>query len=115
MLRPLLIATFAICRIIDGDTLVINNEHIRLIGIDAPEIHGCKKSGCVAGDPIKSKQSLENFVRNKPIKIKRFGNDKFGRTLAIITVNGQDASCHQIKTGNAKYIAKWDKGINCKN
>lgn len=96
-------------RVIDGDTLEISGEKIRLIGIDAPEMHKCKKSGCIPIDPIKSKQNLENLVAGAKIEITRHGTDVFGRTLANVSANGTDLACWQLKNNLAIYVEKWDK------
>ena len=73
-------------KILDGDTFVLKGEHIRLIGINAPEIkHGDKQSQCWA---YQSMARLEYYLtRIRPISylhITRLGTDKYGRTLATV-------------------------------
>ena len=49
MVAALLLA--AAVTVVDGDTLKIDGERIRLLGIEAPEIHGCRQGRvCVPGD-----------------------------------------------------------------
>ena len=94
---------------IDGDTLRCGRERIRLIGIDAPEMPGHCRRGrwCAPGDPWISQRSLAGAAQGAAT-IERYGTDAYGRTLARVRVNGVDLSCHQLRTGNAIYVARWD-------
>lgn len=97
--------------VIDGDTLRCGDERIRLLGIDAPEIKGCREGRvCVEGNPIASRDSLRALATGRALTIQRVGKDRYGRTLATVSAGGTDLSCHQIKTRNAVYVAKWDNG-----
>ncbi len=80
-------------KVLDGDTIVIGKEHIRIANIDAPEIHHFKcdaerRLGLVA------KARLSELLMGHPVVIKRGdGNrmkDRYGRTLAVIAVDGAD-------------------------
>ena len=94
---------------VDGDTLRCGVERIRLIGIDAPELPGHCRRGrrCAPGDPYRSMSSLASALHGRAT-IKRLGTDRYGRTLALVAVNGNDLSCYQLATGNAVYVEKWD-------
>lgn len=96
--------------VIDGDTLKCGSEHIRLLGIDAPELPGhCRKGRvCVAGDPYTSRDSLQAVIRSGPARIQRVGKDRYGRTLAEVWSGGRNLSCWQIKQRAAVYVARWD-------
>ena len=70
-------------RIIDGDTIAINNQKIRLFGIDAPEIRQICKDKFLRdyNCGVKSKNALERAVSEKLTKaksltIKQRPNDK---------------------------------------
>jgi endonuclease YncB( thermonuclease family) len=95
---------------IDGDTIRCGREHIRLLGIDAPEMPGhCRhRRVCVQGDPYASQASLKQLLTGKPLTINRVGRDKYGRTLASLTASGRNISCDQIAAGRAVYVRKWD-------
>ncbi|WP_311768371.1 thermonuclease family protein [Sphingomonas kyeonggiensis] len=103
---------------VDGDTLRCDQELIRLIGIDAPELPGHCQDGrdCAPGDPLESKRALEVLSRG-PASIDRQGRDVYGRTLARVQVNGVDLSCAQLAGGHAIYRADWDQfglvGTDC--
>jgi len=96
--------------VVDGDTLKIDGECIRLLGIDAPEIHGCQRGRiCVPGDGQASKRSLEAMMGGR-ISVQRVGRDRYGRTLAQVYVGGRNVACEQLRRGQAQYVAKWDNG-----
>lgn len=108
---PLLVAASGICRAVDGDTLKCGRENVRLIGIDSPEMPGHCRRGrtCVPGSGPRAKASMAILVRNQPVRLIRFGRDRYGRTLAIAQANGVNLACAQIRSGNAVYKPQWDK------
>jgi micrococcal nuclease len=69
---------------LDGDTLRIGADRIRLRGIDAPEL--TQPGGQAA------KQRLEQLLQEGPIRIVPHGQDVYGRTIADVFVNGQNAA-----------------------
>jgi endonuclease YncB( thermonuclease family) len=76
--------------VIDGDTVAIARERIRVLGIDAPETREarCERER-VAGYQTKARVvDLLRFGRS--IDIHRQGHDGYGRTLARIIVDGRD-------------------------
>ncbi|KFG90712.1 Nuclease [Sphingobium herbicidovorans NBRC 16415] len=108
MISSLLLA--AAITVVDGDTLRINGERIRLLGIDAPEIHGCRQGRvCVPSDGQASKRSLEAIMSGQ-ISVQRVGQDRYGRTLAQVYVRGRNVACEQLRRGQAVYVGKWDNG-----
>lgn len=77
-----------------------NQQHkIRLAGIDAPE----KKQPF--GD--RSKQHLAQMVFNKAVTVEWNKQDRFGRTVGKVIVNGVDANLEQIKAGMAWWYEKY--------
>ena len=105
------------CTVTDGDTLRCGSEHIRLLGIDAPDDPGnsrCRpypKPGaiCDARLAAASKAALRR-VMTGPLTIARVSTDAYGRTLAMVYVQGRSLSCLQIEAGRALYKPKWDEG-----
>ncbi len=96
---------------INGDTLRCGQERIRLLGIDAPEMPGHCRRGrrCVPGDPVASRRHLTAGLRGRAT-ITRVGSDRYGRTVALVSVAGKDLSCRQLAAGLARYVARWDDG-----
>jgi len=109
MMLPILAAAALACTATDGDTLRCGAERIRLIGIDAPEMHGCPRwRECAPGSGPQSKASLARLMRGHRVQIERFGKDRYGRTLAIAHAGGVNLACAQLRAGQAIYIARWD-------
>lgn len=100
------------CRTVDGDTINCGGERIRLNGIDAPEKHGCPAyRRCVTGDPLLSEASLQAALDQGDVVITRLGEDRYGRTIAMVRAGGvTDLSCWQLDLGAAEYVERWDIG-----
>lgn len=87
----------------DGDTITVldntNTQHkIRLAGIDAPE----KKQAF--GNV--SKKSLSDLVYGKQVEVDWQKQDRYGRTVGKVIINGLDANLEQIKRGMAWFYSK---------
>lgn len=67
--------------IIDGDTVAIGGERIRLLNVDAPESFRprCERE-LVAG--LRAKERLAELLRAGYVWIERQGQDRYRRTLA---------------------------------
>lgn len=101
------------CLAIDGDTLVcrvgLKRLHLRLNGIDAPELPGHCRAGrhCAPGDPFASKANLAALVNGKRVHWIDLGTDHYGRTIAEAKVGSIDVQCAQLN-GFAIYKPRWD-------
>lgn len=96
-------------RVIDGDTISCDGEHIRLLDIEAPEMKGssrCRRPAprdwCDYRLAILSRDTLADFLRSGPVRISRGKLDRYGRTLGRLTVNGRDAGRFLISVGMAR-------------
>ena len=69
-------------RTIDGDTLRMGSERIRLRGIDTPELSEPRGA--------EARQRLEQLLNEGPIRIVPHGQDVYGRTVADVFVNGKN-------------------------
>ena len=102
------------CLAIDGDTLVcrvgLERVHLRLNGIDAPELPGhCRKGRhCAPGDPFASKAHLAELANGRRVHWLDLGTDKYGRTIAEAKAGRVDLQCAQLKGGFAIYKPRWD-------
>jgi endonuclease YncB( thermonuclease family) len=97
--------------VIDGDTIRCGAERVRLLGIDAPELHRCPRyRHCVDGDPVASRLSLRQAVSSGPVRYRMLKRDRYGRAVAVVKAGSLNLSCWQMRQGRADYIAKWDDG-----
>ena len=97
-------------RIIDGDTIVLNEEKIRFFGIDAPEIdQECIKKGKIIKCGLLSKKALEDKIGNNTPLCTKKGTDKYKRTLAECFVNNVSLSKFLVANGYAFAYKKYSK------
>jgi endonuclease YncB( thermonuclease family) len=87
----------------DGDTLVIHGARIRLFGIDAPE--SSQSCGDARGNPYpcgrRSAQALDERIQDRPVSCAPRDTDRYGRTVAVCSVGGQDLNGWMVRSGNA--------------
>lgn len=96
---PLRVAQF---RVIDGDTLAVDEQRIRLIGFDAPEMRTAKCPGeqMLAGA---AKLRMQMMVASpERVSLVLSGRrDRWGRELGTLKVGGEDVAAVMIREGLA--------------
>lgn len=93
-------------RVIDGDTVAFGTEHIRLLDIDAPEIsHPRCEAEARLG--LQAKARLKALLAGQDVAITRDGRDRYGRTLARLTVGGRSLGTVLVAEGLA---VAWEPG-----
>jgi len=70
--------------VIDGDTIRIGSDRIRLRGIDTPEMN--EPEGQAA------KARLEELLRDESPEIVSYGHDVYDRLVADVFVNGHNVA-----------------------
>ena len=95
----------------DGDTLTARcgaprtyqQVKVRLAGIDAPE----------KAQPFgqRSKQSLSDLCFKQEAKLMPRDVDRYGRAVASVSCQGQDAGRHQVRAGMAWVYDKYSRGF----
>ncbi len=97
--------------VIDGDTIRVGHERVRLLGIDAPEFPGhCRKGrACAPGDPSASKRNLKALLTGS-VRIIPVARDRYGRVVAQVYSGGRNVACEQLRAGQAVYVGHWDNG-----
>lgn len=90
-------------RVIDGDTLAIGSERIRLLGIDAPELaQTCRRSdGTDWGCGQAAAAALSAEIGGRSIQCERKDRDHYGRTIAICRVGDTDLNAQLVRDGLA--------------
>lgn len=105
--QPVKSGMYRVEYVVDGDTLAVtaNNRkaYVRLLGIDAPELP--------SNAGMQSKNALEMQLKtHRQVKLETYGNDKYGRVLAYVWLDGKNLSREQVRLGVAKVVPEWDKG-----
>jgi micrococcal nuclease len=76
--------------VIDGDTFRLGAETIRIANIDTPEAPPrarCMAEGRLAG---LATRELGQLLASGDLTLQREGQDRYGRTLARVSVDGRD-------------------------
>ena len=109
-------------KIIDGDTLHINEHKIRFEGIDAPEIkQQCKKDylkvSSIIGFTLRkdyycgitSKKKLEEKIKNSKIKCISLSKDRYKRYLATCYKDKINLNKWMVRNGHAVAYKRYSK------
>jgi len=97
-------------KIIDGDTIHLNNEKIRFTGIDTPELkQTCKKNSEIIYCGIEARQLLIDKIGKDKVICVREGKDQYKRTLAECFVNDLSLSKYLVREGYAFAYRKYSK------
>ena len=97
-------------KIIDGDTIHLNNEKIRFTGIDTPELkQTCSKNNEIIYCGIQARQLLINKIGKNKVNCVKEGKDQYKRTLAECFVNDLSLSRFLVREGYAFAYRKYSK------
>jgi endonuclease YncB( thermonuclease family) len=97
-------------KVIDGDTIIVNNEKIRFFGIDAPELkQTCEKDEKIVNCGISAKKILIKKIGKKIPECITHGKDIYKRTIAECYVEGESLSVFLVRNGYAFAYRKYSK------
>jgi len=86
--------------IIDGDTIHIGNNKVRLYGIDAPEINQtCTINKIIWECGFESSQALESIISEKEVQCEIVDIDRYKRFVAICFVKNINLSQYMVLSG----------------
>jgi micrococcal nuclease len=93
--------------VVDGDTIWLRGEKIRIADIDTPETHdyGCQSEKDL-GDRATTR--LKEVLESGPITLESINREKdqYGRLLRIVKVNGESVGDTLVGEG----LARWYEG-----
>jgi endonuclease YncB( thermonuclease family) len=98
-------------KVVDGDTVHINNNKIRLNGIDAPE----KKQICIRSKQeyscgTESTEALLKKIEKKPIICKvELNKDRYGRFIGVCFVGKINLNKWMVRNGHAVAYRRYSK------
>ncbi len=96
-------------RVVDGDTLVMDGQRIRLVGIDAPELRQvCARDGQAWPCGRASKDHLEALIGEASSSCSADGSDRYGRLLAVCLVRNIDINAAMVGSGYAVAFGHYD-------
>jgi endonuclease YncB( thermonuclease family) len=96
-------------RVIDGDTLDVAGERVRLFGIDAPELQQtCGRSrfgnwSC----GVSAKRELKALTAGRRVVCLNRGRDRYQRILALCYANGREINAELVRRGLAWAFVKY--------
>lgn len=106
------VSTFAgAARVVDGDTIDINGQRVRLEGIDAPET----AQTCTAKDGKPwpcghaATKALQALIAGEDLACDSRGTDKYGRILGVCYADGRDINAAMVRTGFAWAFVRYSK------
>jgi endonuclease YncB( thermonuclease family) len=97
--------------VIDGDTINIRGERIRLLGIDAPEV----AQMCFLPDSIRwpcgrrASFALADFIGMRTVQCEKMDKDRWGRTVSKCTVQNVDLQMWMLENGLALAFRRYSK------
>ena len=98
--------------VVDGDTLEIHGNRIRLWGIDAPESNQL----CRGEDSLQYRcgaqaaNDLDAFIARRPVNCSPLSLDPYDRTVATCSVEGTDLGEWLVRKGLALEWPQYSKG-----
>ncbi|MTI42683.1 endonuclease YncB(thermonuclease family) [Roseibium hamelinense] len=97
-------------RVVDGDTLELDGEKIRLAGIDAPELG--QTCLTLTGTPWRcgqsAKKQLQKLAKTGPVECRGAERDAYGRRIATCFSGGRDLNAALVRSGYAFAFVKYD-------
>ena len=111
-----------VIKVYDGDTITIASKlpynespiyrlHVRLNGIDTPEMKGKGVSDEEKEAAKQTREIVYNLVFNKFVRLENIQNEKYGRILADVYICDINLNEFLIKE---KYAVKYDGGTKIK-
>ena len=98
-------------RVIDGDTLEVGAETIRLWGIDAPEGgQSCARAGVTYDCGAEARAALSRLVSGRAGRCEARYKDRYDRTVARCFTGGVDLGGELVRQGWALDYERYSKG-----
>lgn len=101
----------SIIRVVDGDTIILDNVRIRLQGIDAPELkQTCynKQDGKIWQCGLESRDHLRQLISDKKIACTNEGLDRYKRQLSYCYADTINLNRAMVRDGYAVSYTKFD-------
>ena len=98
-------------RVIDGDTIEIDEQRIRLWGIDAPETdQTCDLGQGPFGIGEWASMALDEFIAGRPVTCQQVDTDRYRRVVARCHVDGHGLGSAMVLQGLAWDYTRYSGG-----
>ena len=88
--------------VIDGDTIEVHGQRIRLHGIDTPEHQQlCRRDGEPWQCGKDAAKALADKIARRPVTCEDLGRDRYDRIIGRCTVAGEDMGAWMVSQGLA--------------
>jgi endonuclease YncB( thermonuclease family) len=96
--------------VVDGDTITIGGNKIRLNGIDTPEKNQtCRKAGVTWRCGYEATETLRKWTYTKEVRCIGDTKDRYGRLIANCFVDGYNVNARLVYEGLALAYRKYSK------
>jgi endonuclease YncB( thermonuclease family) len=95
-----------VASVIDGDTIEIHGEQVRLNGFDTPE----SGARCAAVNVYQAAGfGLADFIGTQTVECALSGKDRYGRHIGTCSVGGAELGEHMVSTGWGRDWPRYSK------
>lgn len=97
--------------VVDGDTLEVNGQRIRIWGVDAPEsAQVCERDGVEYRCGLASAAALSDWIGGRPATCVEAERDRYDRSVARCSVEGEDVGAWLVLNGHALDYRHYSRG-----
>jgi len=89
----------AVTKVLDGDTIIVQNQKIRLYGIDAPELAQKSSGGLMIG--LMSTKYLEELILGRKVKVHYSMRGYYGRIIGEVWLERELINLKILRDGMA--------------
>ena len=97
-------------RVVDGDTIALLGQRVRLAGIDAPELdQQCRRDGAVYECGAQARLRLAGLIGDGEVACRGNERDRYGRLLMRCVLGGTDVNSAMVRSGWAVAYGDYDR------
>jgi endonuclease YncB( thermonuclease family) len=98
-------------RVIDGDTMDVDGQRVRLWGVDAPEgKQSCTRDGMAWLCGQEAGKALRELVSGQDVTCREVDRDRYKRSVAVCSAGGTEINAWLAREGWALDYRQYSKG-----
>lgn len=94
-------------RVVDGDTISLNGESVRIWGIDAPETKQACADRWMGGQAASS--FMRGLVEGRKVECEDRGRDRYGWMIGLCRADGRDLGAEMVEAGMAWAFVRYSR------